>query len=117
MAAKEERKRNDLPFLLLLVAGVGIFAWTRRPVAPHGATLNGTLISDDGAPMQVSFEWGQTEELTSQTPSTEAQTGDHFLIDLTNLPKGQQYFFRAKAVGQAGTPVFGEVLSFVTPGV
>ncbi len=77
------------------------------------ATLNGTLISDNGAAADCSFEYGYDTAYGYTTTAESKTVGQTFLAAITGLAPGIVVHYRAKAV-QGGTTVYGADMTFKT---
>ena len=66
------------------------------------ATLNGTLDDDGGEACDCGFEYGETTDYGTTTPTESKETGEAFSQDITGLT-GKHYHFRAIAINAAGT--------------
>lgn len=78
------------------------------------ATLNGNLTyMGNASSVDVSFEWGTTDEYGNETTPEEMNTTGAFSAALSGLSQNTTYHFRAKGAADAGT-VYGEDNTFQT---
>lgn len=85
-------------------------------VGSDGATLSGTVLTDNGATIKErGFVWMQGDGMPTTSNSklqTSGTTGD-FTATLSGLDPNKKYSFRAYAVNSMGT-AYGAVMTFVT---
>lgn len=67
------------------------------------AIINGTLDDDGGEACDCGFEYGETTDYGTTTPTESKETGETFSQDLTDLSPNTTYHFRAIATNSAGT--------------
>ena len=83
-------------------------------ISTGGATLNGVIVLDQGAPCDARFEYGGTPSYGSKTRwVTGYVTGDSFSADIAGLSPGQVYHFRAIARNRYGEG-YGQDMTFNT---
>lgn len=83
-------------------------------ISTGGATLNGLIVFDQGAPCMVRFEYGGTPSYGSRTRWVSGFiTGDSFSADIVGLSPGQVYHFRAIAGNKYGES-YGQDMTFNT---
>ena len=67
------------------------------------ATLNGTLDDDGGEACDCGFEYGETTDYGTETPTQSKTTGETFSQEVLGLMSGRVYHFRAKATNSVDT--------------
>lgn len=79
-----------------------------------GATLNGLIVLDQGAPCVSRFEYGGLPSYGEETPWISGYvTGDPFLDNIVGLSPGQSFHFRAVARNKYGVG-YGQDMVFTT---
>ncbi|KKN50482.1 hypothetical protein LCGC14_0632070 [marine sediment metagenome] len=68
----------------------------------HGATLHGTLNSDEGEAADCGFEYGLTDGYGTSTPTQSRVTGQTFSQVLTGLLSNTLYHFRSVGTHSGG---------------
>ncbi len=79
---------------------------TTDPVTAVGqtsATLNGELADDGGEACDCGFEYGETTDYGTETPTESKTSGETFSQPITGLAPNKTYHFRAIATNSAGT--------------
>lgn len=79
----------------------------------HGATLNGTLVTDGGEACDCGFEYGLTTGYGTTTSTESKEAGETFSQVLTGLKQSTTYHFRALATNSGGTGT-GDDATFTT---
>lgn len=83
-------------------------------ISTGGATLNGSIVHDQGAPCAICFEYGGTSAYGNQTPWVSGYvTGDTFSNDIVGLSPGQSFHYRAVARNRYGVG-YGQDVPFTT---
>jgi len=67
------------------------------------ATLNGTLDDDGNEACDCGFEYGETTDYGTTTPTESKETSEEFSQAISGLTPGKHYHFRAIATNSAGT--------------
>ena len=67
------------------------------------ATPNGTLNDDGGEACDCGFEYGETTDYGTETPTQSKTTSETFSQEILGLKGGTVYHFRAKAINSVGT--------------
>ena len=84
-------------------------------VTPTSATLNGNLTSRGTASsVDVSFKWGLTESYGNETEPLPKTGIGTFSAPLSSLTPDTTYHFRAKAVYDGTTTIYGDDVTFKT---
>lgn len=88
------------------IAGTSAPSVSTNPAAEVGqttATLNSHLDDDGNEACDCSFEYGETTDYGTETPTQSKTTCETFSQEVLGLKGGTVYHFRAKATNSAGT--------------
>ncbi|GAI93540.1 unnamed protein product, partial [marine sediment metagenome] len=97
---------NDGWLKTVEIQTISVPAVTTNPATEVGqttATLNGTLDDDGGEACDCGFEYGETEEYGTETPTQSKTSGETFSQPITGLAPNKTYHFTAIATNSAGT--------------
>ncbi len=98
---------DELPALVInyseAVTAPTVTTQAATGLGPIAATLNGTLDSDGGESCDCGFEYGETTDYGTETPTGSKTSGETFSQPITGLAPNKTYHFRAIATNSAGT--------------
>ncbi len=96
---------------------LGVTTNNATNVWERSAQLNGFVSANNESSTVAYFRWGTTQSMENQTSSFNTGTnGTSLTATITNLSPGTTYYFQASAYNASSGRVFGQTLTFTTPG-